>query len=79
MRAQTALSHLASDHAAPLQRLTVIRPFLRYEKRHLREYCEANCVPWVEDPTNSDPRFMRSRHRTELSGMASETRGLVRR
>lgn len=62
------MSHLAGDHTADLQGITVVRPFLQFEKRHMQDYCTANAVPWVEDPTNSNPAYMRTRHRIELAG-----------
>jgi hypothetical protein len=69
MRTKTALSHLCADHAPELQSIVALRPFLGFEKEDLRRYCQQNLVPWVEDPTNRDPAFARTRNRVDLQGV----------
>jgi hypothetical protein len=69
MRTKTALSHLCADHAPQLQSIVALRPFLGFEKEDLQRYCQQNLVPWVEDPTNRDPAFARTRNRVDLQGV----------
>ena len=67
MRPHTAAAHLAGDHRPELQRLAVLRPFLQLEKAQLQEYCQAEGVDWIEDPSNRDQSFARVRNRFTLS------------
>lgn len=41
-------------------------PLLGVRRTETREVCEAVGLGWVEDPSNSDPRFLRNRVRHEL-------------
>ena len=44
-----------------------LRPLLTFPKRDLIAYLRARHVTWVEDPTNTDPRFARVRMREQLA------------
>ncbi|HEX9781028.1 MAG TPA: tRNA lysidine(34) synthetase TilS, partial [bacterium] len=44
----------------------VIRPLLGVWRRELTEYLRARAVPWREDPSNTDRRFLRNRIRHDL-------------
>lgn len=44
----------------PYQRNNVIRPFLITPKSSLVEWCKRRDLRWVEDPSNTDTRFMRN-------------------
>jgi tRNA(Ile)-lysidine synthase len=48
----------------------VLRPILGFPKSMLLATLRARGVPWIEDPSNSDPRFARARLRGRPSGMA---------
>jgi tRNA(Ile)-lysidine synthase len=50
----------------PPVRGRVIRPLLDVRRAALREALAAAGLPWVEDPTNRDPKFLRNRIRHEL-------------
>lgn len=45
----------------------VLRPLLATTRDALRDYLHAHNQPWVEDPTNTDPRFARTRARADLA------------
>lgn len=45
----------------------VLRPLLDVRRAELRAYCEANSVPFSDDPSNIDPRFDRARLRRQLA------------
>jgi tRNA(Ile)-lysidine synthase len=44
----------------PYRRNRVIRPFLLTKKTELVDWAERNNVPWVEDYTNGDTKYMRN-------------------
>ena len=44
----------------------LVRPLLRATREDTREHCRARALAWREDPSNEDPRFARSRVRSEL-------------
>jgi tRNA(Ile)-lysidine synthase len=44
----------------------LIRPLLELRREELREYLEHLGVFWAEDPSNQNPRFLRTRVRAEL-------------
>jgi len=46
----------------------VLRPLLDTRRAELRDYCAANVVPFIDDPSNADPRFDRARLRGQLAG-----------
>jgi tRNA(Ile)-lysidine synthase len=49
----------------------IIRPFLGVPPQRLRACLEARGQGWIEDPTNSDPIFARTRIRAALPGLAA--------
>jgi tRNA(Ile)-lysidine synthase len=49
-------------------RLTLWRPLLHVRHEDLLAYCREHGVPWVEDPTNHNPDYTRTRFRA-LAGM----------
>jgi tRNA(Ile)-lysidine synthase len=54
---------------APLSSATgleLIRPFLRARRTSIRAHLERHRVPFATDPSNEDPRFLRTRVRLEL-------------
>lgn len=44
----------------PYRRNRVVRPFLLTKKADLVNWAKRNIVPWVDDASNSDPRYMRN-------------------
>jgi tRNA(Ile)-lysidine synthetase-like protein len=44
----------------------VIRPFLTTRKSEFKSWCERKSVPWVEDQTNSDDKYMRNYIRNNI-------------
>jgi tRNA(Ile)-lysidine synthase TilS/MesJ len=68
MRPRTSMSHLLNSHEQELQKLHVVRPFLHLKRQDLQHYSEANGIEWVEDPTNRDKTYMRTRMRDMLRG-----------
>ncbi|GJE28402.1 tRNA lysidine(34) synthetase TilS [Methylobacterium organophilum] len=48
------------------------RPFLGIAKADLVAYCEAWALPFLRDPSNSDPRFGRARLRALMPALAAE-------
>ena len=52
--------------AIPPVRGRVIRPLLDVRRAALRAALAMTGLPWVEDPTNRDPKFLRNRIRHEL-------------
>ncbi|MDB4875868.1 MAG: tRNA(Ile)-lysidine synthase [Gemmatimonadetes bacterium] len=44
----------------------VVRPLLRLTRRDLARYARAQGLTWVEDPSNTSPRFLRNRVRHDL-------------
>ncbi len=50
----------------PYRRNKVIRPFLLTPKSELVSWAERNQVPWVEDISNKDTKYMRNYVRHEL-------------
>ena len=68
MRVATSMSHLVGTHTPALQRMQAIRPFLNFSKKQMMDYCAANDVFWVEDPTNRDVSYRRNANRAMLAG-----------
>jgi tRNA(Ile)-lysidine synthase len=52
--------------------LTLARPFLNLSKAQLTAMCAAHGWPFLEDPSNADPRFARSRWRRLMPLLARE-------
>ncbi|MGI9433598.1 MAG: tRNA lysidine(34) synthetase TilS [Geminicoccaceae bacterium] len=62
-----------------LRGLRLLRPLLGVAKARLRATLLASGQPWIEDPSNDDPRFARSRLRRVHSGPMPDTREMARR
>jgi tRNA(Ile)-lysidine synthase len=50
----------------PYRRNKVVRPFLLTPKEELIDWANRNQVPWVNDESNKDTKFMRNYVRHEL-------------
>jgi tRNA(Ile)-lysidine synthase len=50
----------------PLTRNNVLRPFLTTRKQEFVSWCERHSVPWIEDHSNKDTKYMRNYIRNEL-------------
>lgn len=59
------VSGLASVRA---RRGAILRPMLTMRRAELRAYCEAEGVPFIDDPSNDDSRFDRVKLRKMLAG-----------
>ena len=46
--------------------LEIVRPLLNYSKESLINICKINNLKWVEDPSNSDAKYLRSKTRKLL-------------
>lgn len=68
MRPLTSMAHLLNRHTTHTQALGVVRPFLGLTREDLRAFCIDNNLEWVEDPSNSDEKYMRTRMRNRLAG-----------
>lgn len=62
------------------QRACVLRPLLSERRATLRRYCEAQAIPFVDDPSNDDDRFDRVRLRKALEsgGVLVDPDGVAR-
>ena len=49
---------------------TWLRPMLRIGRAELRVWLAAQGLPWVDDPSNADDRYLRARIRKALAGLA---------
>jgi len=50
----------------PYSRGNVIRPFLTTHKDEIRSWASRRSLSWIEDESNSDPRYMRNLIRMEI-------------
>ncbi len=50
----------------PVRSPSVVRPLLTFRRRELERYAAAHGVPFREDPTNRDPRWIRNRLRHQI-------------
>lgn len=50
----------------PARRGPLVRPLLRFRREELQTYLRETGRDWLEDPSNADPRFARSRLRHHL-------------
>lgn len=53
----------------------LVRPLLDVEEDLLSGYARDRAIPWADDPTNGDPRFLRNRVRGELMPVVREIFG----
>src|SRR5262245_5894947 len=52
--------------------MLLVRPFLRLPKARLLATLKAHALPFIDDPSNRDPRFARSRLRPLIGQLAAE-------
>jgi tRNA(Ile)-lysidine synthase len=57
----------AMSAARELTHCRLLRPLLSVHRETLRRYLEEGGQPWVEDPSNADPRFTRPRVRRQMA------------
>lgn len=50
----------------------LIRPFLRARRAAILAHIDRHHIPYAHDPTNRDPRFLRTRVRSELLPLAAQ-------
>jgi tRNA(Ile)-lysidine synthase len=50
----------------PARRGRIVRPILHMSRADTRAYCQARGLPFLEDPSNDDPRYARNRVRHGL-------------
>lgn len=50
----------------PMIRNNVLRPFLTTRKQEFVSWCERHNVPWIEDHSNKDTKYMRNYIRNEM-------------
>jgi tRNA(Ile)-lysidine synthase len=62
--------------AQPCGKLTLLRPLLGFGHEDLTAYCRGAGLEWIEDPTNGDPRYARTRLRAARDVLQRE--GLTR-
>ncbi len=60
----------------PLRRGRVVRPLLGFRRDELLAFLDARGLPYLEDPSNRDPRWTRSRIRHELIPALEEVAGM---
>ncbi len=51
--------------------ITIMRPLLSWSKEHLKDVLRHHNQPWIEDPTNRNPCFMRTRARTYVQNLSA--------
>lgn len=56
----------------PYRRNNVVRPFLLTKKTDLIAWAERNNVPWIDDGTNKDTKYMRNYVRENIVPLALE-------
>ncbi|MDR1499075.1 MAG: tRNA lysidine(34) synthetase TilS [Rickettsiales bacterium] len=61
-----------------LYNMTIIRPFLRVNKDILRQYLLKNSIGWIEDPSNSDEKYLRNKIRNFLNSFDDKDKILER-
>ncbi|EPR97400.1 tRNA(Ile)-lysidine synthetase [Anaplasma phagocytophilum str. CR1007] len=47
--------------------VTIIRPLLDFTRREIQEYAIQHQQPWIEDPSNSDPKYRRTFYRNFIN------------
>lgn len=58
--------------------LNIVRPFLYAKKSDLKEYLESKNIKWVEDPSNSDEKYLRNKIRNFLNSFENKDEILTR-
>ena len=73
LAAGSGIAGLASMRPQTLREgLVLARPFLGIPKARLLATCKAGGLPFVDDPSNHDPRFGRARVRAALEALSAE-------
>ena len=49
--------------------ILLLRPFLKIQKQILENTCKANNLKWINDPSNTNPKFERVRTRNKLKNI----------
>ena len=63
----------------PYQNKNVIRPFLLTTHKEFVSWCENKKVPYLDDPGNEDPKYMRSLVRSKIVPLMQEVNpGLIK-
>lgn len=57
-------------HTIAYRNGNIVRPFLTTRKSQLESWCERNQIPWWNDPSNGDTRFMRNQIRHNIMPQA---------
>lgn len=66
----SGIDGLASmDYITEFEGVNLVRPLLDFQKSELRKYLEDTEVPWVEDESNDDEKYLRNKIRGFLSGL----------
>jgi tRNA(Ile)-lysidine synthase len=76
LAAMAPLTEVAIPAAGGLHTLTIARPLLEMPKARLRATLESRSIPWIEDPSNENPGFERTRLRAaghELAALGLTT------
>jgi len=63
--------------AIPPVRGAIIRPLVETRRRDVEAALRAAGLPWIEDPTNRDPKFLRNRIRHEVLPLLASFQGDV--
>lgn len=50
----------------PYSNKNIIRPFMLNDKGKLIDWCTSHNVPWLEDPSNQDVKYMRNKIRADI-------------
>lgn len=50
----------------PVRRGPFVRPLLPFRRQRIEAWLGTRNIPWIEDPSNSDPRWVRSRIRSDV-------------
>jgi tRNA(Ile)-lysidine synthase len=60
---------LSNHHVNVMNNITILRPLFGIYKTELKKYVKDNNIPWCEDPSNKDPKYLRSNIRNWLCQM----------
>jgi len=74
----TGLSGIAPVRESGRPGVAIIRPLIRATRTEIIEYLEGKGLPWVEDESNRDPRFVRNRIRNEVMPVLESMNPAVR-
>ena len=57
------------DNVTLRNNVLLLRPFLKIQKQILENTCKANNLKWINDPSNTNPKFERVRTRNKLKNI----------